>query len=134
MKRTVIPARPDDVDKKKRFTKEIVIELGDDLENDYEVVAKDFPDGLPDSWVDPDDEKQKSISWISNFGLKNKEGKFDKKLPNGKKYKLELPGGSGKMVYFDGIEVRKLTGILRGNIFEAELDLADPPVGESNFN
>ncbi|HBY06980.1 MAG TPA: hypothetical protein DEH22_04035, partial [Chloroflexi bacterium] len=108
MKRTTIPARPDHANKKKRFTKDITVVLGDDIENDYDVVDKDFPDGLPDFWVDPDDQKQENITWISNFGLKNKAGKFDKKLPNGKKYTVELPAVSGKLVYHDGTSVQKL--------------------------
>jgi hypothetical protein len=131
MKRTTIPARPDHADRKKRFTHEISIVLGDEIENDYEVVAKDYPDDLPDSWTDPDDQKEKKIRWISNFGLKKRDGTFDEKLPKGLKYRIELPGGLGKLVYFDGRSVQKLAGQLRGNKFEADLDLGDPPLGES---
>ena len=59
MKKIEIPAKPDHADKKKRFLHDIVIVLGDDIESDYDVVEKDFPDDLPDSWTDPDDVKVK---------------------------------------------------------------------------
>jgi len=132
MKRVTIPARPDHADRKKRFTHEITIVLGDDIENAYEVVEKDFPDDLPDSWTDPDDDLEKKIKWISNFGLKKPDGKFEEKLAKGKKYQIELPTGLGKLVYFDGTRVQKLTGKAHGNKFEAELDLGDPPIGETS--
>jgi hypothetical protein len=131
MKRTIIPARPDHSNRKKRFKHEVTVILGDDIEDDYEVVEKDFPDNLPDSWIDPDDDQEKKISWISNFGLKKPDGKFEGKLPKGRKYKIELPSGLGKLVYFDGNQVQKLTGRVRKNNFVAELDLGDPPIGET---
>jgi hypothetical protein len=134
MKRTTIPARPDHADRKKRFTHAVDIVLGDEIENDYEVTEKDFTVDLPDSWTDPDDHKEKKIRWISNFGLKKPDGKFEGRLPKGLKYRIELPGGLGKLVYFDGQRVQKLVGQLRGNKFEAELDLGDPPVGESTMD
>ena len=127
MKRVNIPANA-----KRRFSHDITIELDDDLEKDYDVVEKDFPADLPDSWVDPDDKQRKKISWISNFGLTKKaDGRFEDKLPKGKKYKIELPTGLGKLVYFDGTSVQKLAGSVRGKKFEAELDLGDPPIGET---
>ena len=58
MKRVRIKARPDHANRKKRFMQDVTIELGDDIENDYEVVEKDFPDDLPDSWIDPDDNQE----------------------------------------------------------------------------
>ena len=131
MKRIPIKARPDHANRKKRFTHEINIILGDEIENDYEVVEKDFPDDLPDSWVDPDDDREKKISWISNFGLKKSDGQFEDKLPKGRKYQVELPQGLGKLVYFDGQSVRKLVGRAKGKKIEADLDLGDPPVGET---
>ena len=130
MKKVRIKARPDHANRKKRFTHDVTIILGDDIENDYEVVEKDFPDDLPNSWIDPDDDKEKKINWISNFGLKKPDGKFEDKLPKGKKYKVELPKGAGKLVYFDGTQVRKLAGKVRGNKFVGELDLGDPPIGD----
>jgi hypothetical protein len=132
MKKVEISARPDHADSKKRFLHDIAIVLGDDIESDYEVVGKDFPDDLPDSWTDPDDGKKKKITWISNFGLKNPDGKFEKKLPKGKKYQVELPIGLGKLVYFDGAQVRKLVGRAKGKKFVAVLDLGDPPIGETS--
>ena len=126
MKRVTIPANA-----RRRFSHDITIELGDDLENDYDVVEKDFPDDLPESWIDPDDHKEKKITWISNFGLKKPDGKFEEKLPKGKKYQIELPTGLGKLVYFDGTDVQKLVGQARGNKFVADLDLGDPPIGET---
>ena len=134
MKRTTIPASPDHADIRKRFTHAIDIVLGDEIENDYDVVEKDFPDDLPDSWLDPDDKKEKKIRWISNFGLKKRDGAFEEKLPKGFKYQIEFPGSLGKLVYFDGSRVQKLSGQLRGNIFQAELDLGDPPVGETTMD
>ncbi len=131
MKKVPIKARPDHANRKKRFTHDVTIILGDDIENDYEVVAKDFPDDLPDSWVDPDDDQKKKISWISNFGLKKPDGKFEDKLPKGRKYRVELPKGLGKLVYFDGKSVQQLVGRVRGNFFQADLDLGDPPIGET---
>ncbi len=130
MKKVRIKARPDHANRKKRFTHDVTIILGDDIENDYEVVEKDFPDDLPNSWIDPDDDKEKKINWISNFGLKKPDGKFEDKLPKGKKYKVELPKGLGKLVYFDGTQVQKLTGQVSGNNFIGELDLGDPPIGD----
>ena len=131
MKRVAIPAKPDHADRKMRFKHEITIVLGDEIEEDYEVVEKEFPDDLPDSWTDPDDDQKKTISWISNFGLKKPDGKFENKLPKGKKYQIELPTGLGKLVYFDGTHVQKLAGKIKGKKFEAELDLGDPPIGET---
>lgn len=131
MKKISIKARPDHANRKKRFTHEVTIILGDDIENDYEVVDKDFPDDLPNSWVDPDDDQKKKISWISNFGLQKPDGKFEDKLPKGRKYRVELPKGLGKLVYFDGKSVQKLVGRVRGNFFQADLDLGDPPIGET---
>ena len=130
MKKVKIKARPDHTNPKKRFSHDVTIVLGDDIENEYEVVDKDFPDDLPDSWVDPDDDKEKKIKWISNFGLKNLDGKFEDKLAKGKKYKVELPSGFGKLVYFDGKQVQKLAGQIKENLFVGELDLGDPPIGD----
>jgi hypothetical protein len=110
---------------------DIDIVLGDDIENAYEVVEKDFPDDLPDSWIDPDDEQEKKIAWISNFGLKKPDGKFEERLPRGKKYQIELPIGLGKLVYFDGTQVLKLAGQTKDDKFVADLDLGDPPIGET---
>jgi hypothetical protein len=95
------------------------------------VVEKDFPDDLPTSWVDPDNEKEKKIRWISNFGLKKPDGNFENKLPDGKKYQIELPAGLGKLVYFDGYQVQKLVGKAIGKKIKVELDLGDPPIGET---
>ena len=101
-----------------------------DIEADYDVVEKDFPDDLPETWVDPDDRQELTITWFGNFGLKKKsDDKFEDKLPKGKKYQVELPKGRGKMVYFDGESVQKLAGEVKGNVFVGELDLGDPPVG-----
>ncbi len=133
MKKFPVKAKPDHKNLKKRFSHEIIIILEEDLENDYEVVGKDFPDDLPDSWMDPDDDKERKINWISNFGLKKPDGKFEDRLPQGKKYKVEVPTGLGKLVYFDGAKVQKLTGKVQGNKFVGELDLGDPPVGGSEF-
>ena len=131
MKTVRISARPDHADRKKRFLHDIDIILGDDIESDYEVVEKDFPDDLPDSWIDPDDKKEKKITWISNFGLIKPDGKFEEKLPKGRKYQVELPAGLGQLVYFDGTQVQKLAGQAKGNKFIADLDLGDPPIGET---
>jgi len=133
MKRVPIPARPDHADRKKRFLHEVTIVLEDDIEDDYEVVEKDFPDDLPESWIDPDDDQEKKITWISNFGLRKPDGKFEEKLPQGRKYQVELPTGLGKLVYFDGSSVQKLVGRARGNKFVADLDLGDPPIGETSI-
>ena len=110
---------------------DVDIVLDDDIEDDYDVVEKDFPDDLPDSWFDPDDNAEKNITWISNFGLKKSDDAFEEKLPKGKKYRIELPRGLGKLVYFDGAQVQKLVGQARGNKFVADLDLGDPPIGET---
>lgn len=130
MKRVTIPARPNHADRKKRFTHEVNIVLDDDIENDYDVVDKDFPDDLPESWIDPDDNQEKKINWMTNFGLKRPDGEFEDKLPKGKKYRIEFPEGLGKLVYFDGKKVKKLPGKMKGKKFEGELDLGDPPIGE----
>jgi hypothetical protein len=131
MKKVGIAARPDHVDRRKRFLHNIDIVLGDDIEDDYDVVEKDFPDDLPDSWIDPDDEQEKKITWISNFGLKKPDGAFEERLPRGKRYQIELPIGLGKLVYFDGKQVLKLAGQARDNKLVADLDLGDPPIGET---
>ena len=130
MKRVTIPARPNHADRKKRFTHEVNIVLDDDIENDYDVVDKDFPDDLPESWIDPDDNQEKKINWMTNFGLKRPDGEFEDKLTKGKKYRIEFPEGLGKLVYFDGKKVKKLPGKMKGKKFEGELDLGDPPIGE----
>lgn len=130
MKKIKIKARPKHANRKKRFTHDITVVLDDDIENDYEVVDKDFPDDLPDSWIDPVTNKKKKIKWISNFGLKKPDGKFEDKLPKGKKYKIELPADLGELVYFDGTQVLKLAGQVSGNKFVGELELGDPPIGE----
>ena len=132
MKKVRISARPDHAERKKRFLHDIDIVLGDDIEADYDVVEKDFPDDLPDSWIDPDDDVEKKITWISNFGLKKPDGRFEEKLPKGKKYQIELPAGLGKLVYFDGTQVQKLAGQVSEGRFIGELDLGDPPVGETD--
>ena len=131
MKKVKISARPDHTDRKKRFLYDVDIVLGDDIEDEYEVEEKDFPDDLPDSWIDPDDEVEKMITWISNFGLKKPDGKFEEKLPKGRKYQIELPIGLGKLVYFDGTQVQKLVGQAKADKFVADLDLGDPPIGET---
>jgi hypothetical protein len=129
MKRVRIQAKPDHADRKKRFTHDVTVVLGDDIEGDYEVIEKDFPDDLPESWIDPDDGEEKMINWFGNFGLKKPDGKFEDRLPKGKKYQVELPTGFRKFVYFDGSQVRRLTGRVRSRNFLADLDLGDPPVG-----
>jgi len=99
MKRVTIPASPDHADRKKRFALEVAIVLGDEIEAKYEVVAKDFPEDLPDFWVDPDDEKKKEIHWLSNFGLLKPDGTFEARLPKGHRYQVEIPipsSASGK--------------------------------------
>jgi hypothetical protein len=131
MKRTAIQANPNHADQRKRFRHEIVIVLGDVIEQEYYVVAKDFPDHFPDSWIDPDDKQRKRISWISNFGLKRQDGTFAYQLPAGKKYQIELPGDLRTPVYFDGKSVQKLSGQVEGKKFIAHLDLGDPPIGEA---
>jgi hypothetical protein len=131
MKRVKISARRDHKNRKKRFTHDVTIVIEDEMDEVYEVVDKDFPDDLPDSWIDPDDEKEKKIKWITNFGLKRKaDGKFEDKLAKGKKYRIEFPEGLGKLVYFDGKKVKKLPGKMKGKKFQGELDLGDPPIGE----
>jgi len=131
MKSVKIPANP-----KKKFTHEIVVALSDDLAAQYEVVAKEFPKDLPDFWVDPEDNRKKEIHWISNFGLRKPDGTFEIKLPKGQRYQVEIPLAAGKseaakMVYFDGQKVRKLPGKSQGGKFIAELDLGDPPLGNT---
>ncbi len=88
---------------------------------------------MPDTWIDPDDDKKKKINWISNFGLKKPDGKFEDKLPKGRKYKVEIPKELGKLVYFDGTKVKKLAGKIEGDKYLGELDLGDPPIGGSEF-
>ena len=129
MKRVRIKAKPDHANRRKRFMHDIDIVLDDDIEADYEVIEKDFPEDLPESWVDPDDEKEKKITWFGNFGLRKPDGKFEDKLPKGKKYQIELPTGYRKFVYFDGMEIRRLAGRVEKSKFLADLDLGDPPVG-----
>lgn len=131
MKSVTIQASPYHEDAKKRFTRAITVVLPDTLEKEYEVVAKDFPEKLPTSWLDPDDKKEKRIEWISNFGLRKADGKFADQLPKGQKYQLKVPKGAGKLVYFDGSRIQKLIGQVKGEQFEAELDLGDPPIGET---
>jgi len=129
MKRVRIQAKPDHEDRKKRFTHDVTVILGDDIEADYDVFEKDFPDNLPEIWEDKEGGEEKKINWFGNFGLKKSDGKFENKLPKGKKYQVELPSGFHKFVYFDGSQVRELTGRIRNSNFLADLDLGDPPVG-----
>jgi len=126
VKRFTIPANP-----KRRFLVAITVVLGDDLDQEYTVAEKDFPAGLPVSWIDPDVDQAKAITWISNFGLKRAGGSFVMELPEGQTYQVELPLISGKYVYFDGKSVQKLTGWSTAAGFVAELALGDPPIGSS---
>ena len=135
MKRVRINARPDHENRRKRFLRNIDVILGDDIEADYDVVEKDFPDDLPDSWTDPDDGEEVTITWFGNFGLKRlADDKFEDRLPKGRKYQVELPTGFRKFVYFDGTQVRKLEGRVQNRKFLADLDLGDPPVGGGDFD
>ncbi|HIE57584.1 MAG TPA: hypothetical protein EYP88_05060 [Anaerolineales bacterium] len=131
MKKVKISANPNHPDPKKRFTHEITIVLGDEIKEKYEVVAKDFPADLPEFWIDPNDDKEKKIAWIANFGLRTPGGRFADTLPKGYRYQIEIPHLPGKTVYFDGSRVRELPGKVDGNKFIAELDLGDPPIGKT---
>jgi len=125
MKRVTIPA-----DIQRGFLYAITIVLGDAIEDKYEVVAKDFPAGLPNSWTSPGSFTPGTISWISNFGLMARDSAFVEELPSGEEYTIELPSGLGDhYVYFDGSNVRELIGQTSGSIFSASLNLGDPPVG-----
>lgn len=133
MKRISIPASPNHSNPKMRFTHEVFVVLPDDLENDYHAAGKEHPEGLPTSWHDPVEKKDKDITWISNFGL-TQNGKHVKDIPEGKKYKVLLPKSGRSYVYWDGSAVRALPVNLSemdADSLEAELELADPPVGMS---
>ncbi len=140
MKRVIIPANPKHTDQRKHFFAEIAIVLDDDIAAKYDVVAKEFPEDLPDFWVDPADNRKKHIRWISNFGLRKPDGMFEAKLPKGQHYQVEIPLAAGqiessvtaaKIVYFDGKKVKELPGKFQGRVFVAELDLGDPPIGHT---
>lgn len=132
MKKIRIPASPQDPNPKKRFSQQVIVILPEDLENDYDAAAKEFPDGLPLNWIDPIDEKKKKIDWISNFGL-TKGGEPADKLPEGKKYSVLLPRPRNKRyVYFDGASVKDLPtepSATDPDFLEAIFRLADPPTG-----
>jgi hypothetical protein len=130
-----IPASPNNPDRKKRFTQAVDVILGANLEGSYDAAGKDYPDDLPDKWIDPDDKedkKEKDVAWFSNFGLTDKQGRFVPSIPAGDSYTVRLPKLKGKYVYFDGSEVRKLdTSPAAGaaDKVDAVFTLADPPVG-----
>jgi hypothetical protein len=137
MKSYTIAARPDHPQAKKRFTQEVTVILGDDIDQVYEVVEKDFPDGLPSSYQDPKDRSKpaRTITWISNFGLYHvKDHSPVSKLANNKKYTMELvkPHPGGLLVYFDGRQVQPLSTRQAGAKIQADLDLGDPPTGWAN--
>ena len=132
MRRVTIPASPQDPNPRKRFRQAVTVILGDDIESDYDANAKDLPDDLPQFWTDPEDNVSKPIEWLSNFGLTRRSDNTPvTRLPEGKKYTIELPRGLGKkFVFYDGANVQELpTRPGQGNTLEADLTLADPPVG-----
>lgn len=130
MKTIRIPASPQNPNPRRRFSQEVSVILGDDLEGSFSASEKDFPANLPQDWVDPDDGQRKSVTWLSNFGITTTTGTPVTSIPSGKKYTIELARVSGKLVYFDGSIVKKLnTRSVGGNRIQADLTEADPPIG-----
>jgi hypothetical protein len=130
MKKVLIPANPQHPNPQKRFLQEVAVILGDDIQKDYAIDAEDFPANLPASWTDPDDHINKNIIWVSSFRLDKTAGAT--KPGSQKKYTVELDRGQGKLVYFDGASVKSLsTRDIGGNRVQADLSVADPPIGWS---
>jgi hypothetical protein len=96
----------------------------------HEVWQKDLPKDLPARWVDPEDGEEKAITWLNNFGVKDKKsGKFIERLDYDYEVEFDLPEGS-KAVYFDGKAVRFFESAERkdGKV-KVRLNLGDPPTG-----
>ncbi len=132
MSRFTVPANPNDPNPRKRFTHTVEVILGSRLENSYDAAGKEYPKDLPDTWADPNDKKDKRITWFSNFGLTDKNGHFVHTMPAGSSYTARLPKLSGTYVYFDGAYVQKLNTTPspdNANTVDAIITLADPPVG-----
>ncbi len=107
---------------------------GDTYETDknpesYEVWQKDVPTETKTSWVDPDDGQTKTITWMFNFGLKNKKKQqYDAEKTVQFFYVVELDVVEGKKaVYWDGNTVRAFAK--QDNKFVANINLSDPPTG-----
>lgn len=129
MSRNMIPANPQSENSKRRFKQELAVILDADIEKDYVVFEVDFPDDLPEKWLDPDDNLEKQINWVSNFGLSKADGTPVTKLAAGKKYTIELAKSGSKLVYFKSGAVMTLPFSVAGSNARAQLDLGDPPIG-----
>lgn len=131
MKRISIPASPNDKNPKMRFSQEVIVVLPDDLADKYDAAGKEFPDQLPNEWVDPDDKRSKRIDWITNFELT--QGGASVSLPAGKKYQIFLPASSRKYVYFNGKKKKVIklgvSLVADSSYVVAEFTDADPPIG-----
>jgi hypothetical protein len=100
----------------------------------YEVAKKDIPANIPTSWVAPDGQTH-TISWVSNFGLREtgKAGFLHGAVSE--HYEIILDKVADKtLVYFDGSVKPFPAGDTQDRDdlpgkFSARLRLGDPPVG-----
>ncbi|MEW5867763.1 MAG: hypothetical protein AB1894_00695 [Chloroflexota bacterium] len=124
MRPVTISARPKELNPKKRFLQDVTVELGADMEKDFDVEEEDFPDDLPARGRAPGT----TVTWVSNFKLvKLTKAAHEMKK---KKYTIKLEYRPGQLVYWDGANIQPLTASRAGkNQVQAELEIQDPPVG-----
>lgn len=129
MRNVTIPADP-----AKKFTQDITITLGDDIDNNYEPVSKPFPVPLPSSWKDKSG-NSRVITWISNFEVKRKDGQA---IPSTDRrtFSVTIPQANGEVIYYAGRQVRSFDppAVATGGSITISLPLGvgDPPVGISH--
>ena len=124
MRRVPIPARANT-----RFQQEVVVVLGDEIEDDYEALPEEFPASLPDRWVDPKDRQEKTVRWVSNFRLEKRAGverAYQKKVP----YHIELEKQGETLLASYGGEILVVPiKDIGNNRVQANLEEDDPAIG-----
>jgi hypothetical protein len=98
----------------------------------HEVWQKELRTGLPTTWFDPEEKKEKTITWLNNYGVKDKKtGKFADTLDFFYEVEFEIPAGS-KAVYHDGKEVKLFPEAVYDNgKVRVKLDRGDPDTGRT---
>lgn len=113
--------------------KDTTILISDELAGEHHAVYKSFPNKLPKTWKDPEDNnREKNVTWISNFEVKRKDNTPIKEQHKDKTYTVELPKGEGKVVYLHEGQVKKLDHRQASDTHvhaDIPLSAGDPPIG-----